>query len=128
MRDDSAEILFQSFLQGPIVSSSGIDRDSRSLTLSIYHFLVRLRCRGALEDGLGQSVVACDMPEPCEFSSLDCCQKSFPWAHKEVDFALHPVVGFVRQVRDAERLLQTLGLESLDSFSSVGEQVPFSRQ
>ena len=35
MRDDSAEILFESFLQEAIVSSSGTDRDVHSLMLSI---------------------------------------------------------------------------------------------
>ena len=37
MRDDSAEILFQSFLRDAIVSNSGMGRDVRSLTLSIQH-------------------------------------------------------------------------------------------
>ena len=39
MRDDSAEILFQSFLRKAIVGSFGTDRDVHSLTLSINHFL-----------------------------------------------------------------------------------------
>ena len=39
MRDDSAEILFQSFLLEVIVSSSGMGRDIHSLMLSIHHFL-----------------------------------------------------------------------------------------
>ena len=39
MRDDSAEILFQSFLQEALVSSPGIGRDVHSLKLSIQHFL-----------------------------------------------------------------------------------------
>ena len=39
MRDDSAEILFQSFLLEAILSSSGKDRDVHSLTLSMKHFL-----------------------------------------------------------------------------------------
>ena len=33
--------------------------------------------QGALKDGFGEAVVACDMPEPCKFPSLDSCQKSF---------------------------------------------------
>ena len=45
MRDDSAEIPFQSFLQEALVSRSGISRDVHSLMLSIEHFLCRLRCR-----------------------------------------------------------------------------------
>ena len=35
MRDNSAEILFQSFLQEALVSSSGMGRDVQSLMLSI---------------------------------------------------------------------------------------------
>ena len=31
------------------------------------------------------AVMACDMPEPCKFPSLDSCQKTFLWTHKEVD-------------------------------------------
>ena len=39
MRDDSAEILFQCFLQTALVSSSGTGRGVHSLMLSIQHFL-----------------------------------------------------------------------------------------
>ena len=39
MRDDSEEILFQSFLLEAIVSSSGMGRNVHSLMLSIKHFL-----------------------------------------------------------------------------------------
>ena len=39
MRDDSAEILFQSFLQEALVSSSGMGRDVHSLILSAQYFL-----------------------------------------------------------------------------------------
>ena len=45
MTDDSAEILFQSFLREAIVSSSGMGRDVHSLTLSIQYFLCRPRRR-----------------------------------------------------------------------------------
>ena len=45
MRDDSAEILSQSFLQEALVSSSGMGRDVHSLMLSIQHFLCRPRRR-----------------------------------------------------------------------------------
>ena len=96
MRDDSAEILFQSFLREALVSSFSVGRDVPSLMLSIQHFRSRPRRRppsqGVLRNGLGEAVVACDMPEPCEFPSLDSCQKRFLWAHKEVDLAPRPVV------------------------------------
>ena len=39
MTDDSAEILFQSFLLEALVSSSGMSREVHSLMLSIQHFL-----------------------------------------------------------------------------------------
>ena len=41
MRVNSAEILFQSFLQETLVSSSGVGRDVPSLMLSIWHFLCK---------------------------------------------------------------------------------------
>ena len=44
MREDSAEILFQSFLQ-EAVSSSGMGRDVHPLMLSLQHFLCRPRRR-----------------------------------------------------------------------------------
>ena len=48
------------------------------------------------------------MPEPCEFPSIDDYQKRFLWTHKEADLALHPVVGLVLQVEDAEKFLRHL--------------------
>ena len=45
MRDDSAEILFQSFLQEAPVSSFGMGMDVHSLMMSIQHFLRRRRRR-----------------------------------------------------------------------------------
>ena len=44
-----------------------------------------------------------NMPEPCKFPSLDSCQTRFLWTDKEVDLALHPVVGLVLQIGDAEK-------------------------
>ena len=41
MKDDSAEILFRSFLQEALVSSSGMGKDVHSVLLSIQHFLCR---------------------------------------------------------------------------------------
>ena len=79
-----------------------------------------LQC--ALKDGLGEAVVACDMPEPCKFPSLDSCQNRFLWTHKGVDLAPHPVVDFVSQVGDAEKFPQTLGFEGLDPFPGVSQQ------
>ena len=76
MSDDSAEILFQSFPQEALVSSSGMGRDVHSLILSIQHFLCRPpTLQGALKDGFGKAVVACGVPEPSKFPSLDSRHK-----------------------------------------------------
>ena len=64
--------------------------------------------QGALKDGFRETDVAYDMPKPCKFPSLDSCQKWFQWTQKEVDLALHPVVGLVLQVGDAEKFPQAL--------------------
>ena len=40
-----------------------------------------------------QMAVVAGQLEPCEFPSLESCQKRFLWSHKEVDLAPHPVVG-----------------------------------
>ena len=80
------------------------------------------------KDGFGEAVVACDIPEPCKFPFPDSWQKRFLWTHKEVDLALHPVVGLVLQVRDAEKFHRQLGFESLDPvfffFFRVSNQGP----
>ena len=44
--------------------------------------------------------------------------------HKEADLALHPVVGVVLQVGDAEKFPQARGFESLDPFFGVSKQGP----
>ena len=72
--------------------------------------------KGALKDGFGEAVVACDMPEPCKFPSLDSCQNRSLWTHKEVDLAPHPAVGVVLQEGDAEKYPQALGFARLDPF------------
>ena len=68
--------------------------------------------------------MACDMPKPCKFSSLDSCQKSFLWTHKELDLARHPVVGLVLQVGDMEKFPHARGFEHLDPFFRVSKQGP----
>ena len=63
-----------SFLQEAIVSSYGTGRD---LSLfDVVHPAVPLSTtalpilQGALKDGFGEAVVACDKPEPCKSPSL----------------------------------------------------------
>ena len=81
MRDDSAEILFQSFLQEALVSSSGMGRDVHSSMFVHPAFplptMVLSTLQDALKDGFGEVVVVCDMPEPYKFLSLDTFQKRF---------------------------------------------------
>ena len=60
--------------------------------------------------------MVCVMPKPCKFPSLDSCQKSLCGLSKEVDLVLHPVIGLVLQVADAEKFHRALGLKNLDPF------------
>ena len=76
--------------------------------------------QGSLKDGFGEAFVACDMPEPCKFLSLDSCQR-FLWTHEEIDLAPHPVVGLVLQVRVSYSCLECYVdwfLEPTHSFQS----------
>ena len=76
----------------------------------------------AWKDGFREAVVACDMPEPCKFPSLDSCQERFLWTHKGVALTPHPVVGLVLQVGDAEKFPQALVFEGLNPFPRVSKQ------
>ena len=66
--------------------------------------------------------MACDMPEPCKFPSLDSFQKRFLWTHKTVDLPSHPVVDPVFQVGDAGKFLQALGFKSPEPYCFRGQQ------
>ena len=66
--------------------------------------------------------MACDMPEPCRFPSLNSGQKKFLWTHKEADLAPNPVASLVLQVGAAEKFPQALGFESLDPNLKVSKQ------
>ena len=130
MRDDSAEIFFQSFLQEATVISSGTGGDVHSDV--VHPAFPRLTTaspiiQGALKDGFGEAVVACGMPESCEFLSLDSCQKRFLWTRKGVDLAPDPVVGLVLRAGDAEKYPQALGFEGLDLFSESASRVHVSQ-
>ena len=129
VRDNAAEILFQSFLAG---GPCGEFWHGQGCPLfDVVHPVLSLpttassTLQGALKDGFGEAVVACDIPEPCKFKSLDSCQKRFLWTHKEVDLAPHPVGGLVLQVGDAEKFPQALGFEGLGPFFRVSKQSPY---
>ena len=73
--DDPTEILYQSFLHGALVSSlawadmSTLWRCSFSISTKASPTL-----QGAPKDCLGEAVVVCDMPEPCNFPSRIACE------------------------------------------------------
>ena len=101
MADDSAEILFQCFLQE---ATEQFGHGQGCPLFDAVHPAFPLPTtasptfKGALKDGFGQVVVACDMSEPCKFLSLDSCQKRFLWTHKEVDLAPHPVIAVTQKI------------------------------
>ena len=64
----------------------------------------------------GEAVLGRGMPEPCQFPSLDSCQKMFLWTQKEVDPAQHPVGGLVLQVGDTEKFPRAQAFESPNPF------------
>ena len=112
MTDDSAEVLFQSFLPGGLCEQFWLGQGC--LLFDVVHPAFPLPTTAsptvqvALKDGFGEVVVACDMPEPCKFPSLDSCQKRFLWTHKRVHLAPQPVVDLVHPVGDAERFPHAL--------------------
>ena len=66
--------------------------------------------------------MACALPEPRKFPSLDSRQKRFLWTHEEVDLPSHPVVGPMLQVGDTEKFPHALGFGSLDPFIFLRQQ------
>ena len=63
------------------------------------------------------------MLEPCNFPSLQSCQKGFLRAHKEVDLAPHSVVGLVFQVGETEKFTQALDLDRLDLSLGITKRI-----
>ena len=51
-----------------------------------------LTLQAALKDCVLRAVVACDIPEPCQFPSLDSRRKRFLWTYNGVDLAPHPAI------------------------------------
>ena len=104
MRNDPTEILFQSFFAGGYSEQFWHDQGC-PLSYVVHPTFpppptAWPTLQGAPEDGFGEAVVACDMPEPYLFQSLDSCQKRFLWTYKKADLAPLPVVGLVLQARD----------------------------
>ena len=86
-----------------------------------------LTLQDAMKDDFGEAVMVCDMTEPCNFLSLDSCQKRFMNLHKEVNLTLHPVTGLVFQAGDKEKFPHALGFESLDPSSGSASRVHVSQ-
>ena len=82
MRDDSAEILFQSFLQEALVSSSGIEQGCPLFAIVHPAFslltAVLSTLQGVLQNGVEEAVMARDMPESCDFPALDSLPEEVP--------------------------------------------------
>ena len=110
MKDDSAEILFQSFSAGGPCEQFWHGQGCPHFDIVLPAFQLPITAspalQGALKDGFGEAVVMCDMPEPRKFQFL--VPAEFLWTHKEVDLAPHPVVGLALQVEDAESFLRHL--------------------
>ena len=80
MRDDSAEIFFQFFSAGGPYEQCWYGQECPFFDVHPAFPLPTTASptlQGALKDGVGEAVVACDIPEPCQFPSLDSCQKKF---------------------------------------------------
>ena len=72
--------------------------------------------QGALKDGFRDAAMVCETLEPGRFPSLDSCQKRFLWTHKEVDLALHQVIGLVLKAR----ILLSISKQG-PCFTAIGE-------
>ena len=71
--------------------------------------------------------MACVMPEPYKFSSLDSCQKMFLSTHKLDYLAPHPVVDLVPPVGDREKFLMHLVSKAWISLSELASRVHVSQ-
>ena len=110
MRDDSAEIVFQCFLQEALVGSSGLGQGSPlfnavhpafPLPTTAYPTL-----QGVMKDNSGEAVVACEIPNHASFRLLTVTtklayltenvfsyKKRFLFAYKKLNPPPHPAGG-----------------------------------
>ena len=103
MKDDSAEIPLQPFRQEVLCEQFWHGQGCPLFDVVLPAFPLPTTASptlpGTLKDGFREVFVACDMPEPCKFPSLDSsCQRRFQWIHKEAYLVPHPVIGRVLQV------------------------------
>ena len=130
MRDDSAEILFQSFLQEALSDSSGMGRYVRSLVLSIQNILCRPRRRTPSKVPGSMVLERLSWRVTCSnharFHLFDSCQERFLWTHGEADLVPNPVVVLVLQIGETKKFSHAPGFKSLDPlfFFRVSKQGP----
>ena len=125
MTDDSAKILFQSFLQ-ETTERFWYGRECPLIEVAHPAFPLLITAlptlQGALKDGFGETVMAFDVPEPCKFPFQGICQKTFVWTHKELDLALHLAVVPVLPSRRCGEVSSCTWFQKPGSFFSIRKQ------
>ena len=128
MKNNSTEILFQPFSVESHHEQFQHGQGHPLFSLVHSAFLlpaaVSPTLQGALKEGFGQDVMACDLLKPCELPSLDSYKKRFLWANQVVDFTLHPVVGIVLQW-EGQRIFHRYLVPNAWIFFSVSNQRPY---
>ena len=126
MADDSAEILFQSFLQEAPCEQFWHGRGCSLFNVVHPAFPLPIKAsptlQSTMKNGFGEAVMACDTPEPSKFLSLD--------SYREIDLAPHPVVGLVLLEGNVEKFPHALVLKAwillfFFFFSRVSKQGPY---
>ena len=118
MRDHSAEIFFQSFLQETLVSS-GMGRDVHSLMLSIQHFLCRPRRHPSYKVPWRMILERLSWhayPNYASFRLLTAARRGSCGPTKKLVLLRTQLLVLCFQVEDAQKFPQTLGFEGLDPF------------
>ena len=126
-RDNSAEILFESFLQKAIENSSGMGRDVHSLMLSIQHFLSWLWHHPSSKVPWGMVFERLSWHMTClnhAYIHLWTVAKRGscgPTRKLILPCTQSLVLGLVLQVRDSKKFHQTLRFKILDPFFRVSK-------
>ena len=93
MGRDSAESLFQSLLQEALCEHFWRGHGCPLFDVVHPEFPLPTTAsptdQDALKDGFGEAVVACDVPEPCTFPSLDHASFRLEWKRRYSSMFLH---------------------------------------
>ena len=114
---------FSFFLQGAIVSSSGMDRDFHSLMLSIQHFLSkprRLPSKIPLRMVLERLSWFVTCPNHASFRLLTVAKRFSCGLTRKLIMLRTQSLVLCSKLGDAEKCPQALGFKSLDPFFRVG--------